>query len=94
MVEAPLVLEGGRKKQWLQLGVDPYGLRVQLHVLTPTPANPNGCHVIHARVTPPPPCTLTLTFTNSAKRTAALLSPARVALAPLQWYTVSVRPRG
>ena len=50
----------GKKKQWLQLGFDPYGLRVQLHVLTPP--NGSGSHIIHARVTPPPPCVLTIAF--------------------------------
>ena len=55
-----LELVEGRKKQWLQLGFDAHGLRVQLHVLTPPDGK--GCHVIHARVTPPPPCVLTLTF--------------------------------
>ena len=55
-----LELVEGRKKQWLQLGFDPYGLRVQLHILTlPDGA---GYHIIHTRVTAPPPCLLTLTF--------------------------------
>ena len=53
-VSGPLSLLDGKKKQWLQCGFDPYGLRVQLHVL----AEPDGSgfHLIHARVTPPPPC--------------------------------------
>ena len=55
-----LELVEGRKKQWLQLGFDPYGLRVQLHILAA--ADGSGYHIIHARVTPPPPCLLTLTF--------------------------------
>ena len=50
----------GRKKQWLQLGFDPYALRVQLHLLAAPDGK--GYHVIHTRVTPPPPCLLTITF--------------------------------
>jgi len=50
-----------KKKQWLQLGFDPYGMRVQLHVLAEQDGS--GFHLIHVRVTPPPPCVLKLTFT-------------------------------
>ena len=46
-----LELVGGCKKQWLQLGYDPHGLRVQLHLFAAPDGS--GYHIIHARVTPP-----------------------------------------
>jgi len=59
-VSGSLTLLKDKKKQWLQLGFDQYGLRVQLHLLAE--ASGSGFHIIHARVTPPPPCVLTLKF--------------------------------
>ena len=46
-----LELVGGCKKQWLQLGYDPHGLRVQLHLFAAPDGS--GYHIIHARVTLP-----------------------------------------
>ena len=46
-----LELVDGCETQWLQLGYDPHGLIVQLHLL----ARRGGYHIIHARVTPPQP---------------------------------------
>ena len=60
-VSGRLSLLEGKKKQWLQLGFDPYAMRVQLHVLAE--ADGSGYHLIHARVTPPPSCQLILRFT-------------------------------
>lgn len=44
-----LELVDGCERQWLQIGVDPYGLRVQLQIF----ALGTGYHITHARVTPP-----------------------------------------
>jgi HSP20 family molecular chaperone IbpA len=53
-VRGPLELADDKKKQWVQLGLDPHALRLQLHFLRDAEAtNPHGFHLIHCRATPP-----------------------------------------
>ena len=54
-------LDRSKKKQWVQLGFDTHGLRLQLHFLRAEAGG--GYHLIHCRATPPPLQSLALSFT-------------------------------
>ena len=57
-------LDPTKRKQWVQLGYDPHGLRLQLHLLRAegSGGGASAYHLIHCRATPPPLQRLTLTF--------------------------------
>ena len=87
-----LQLLEGKKKQWLQLGFDPFGLRVQLHVLAE--ADGSGFHLIHARITPPPLCALTLQFTARGSGNAISVRARGRGVAPQTPFEVEQLDKG
>ena len=70
-----LSLDRSKKKQWVQLGFDTHGLRLQLHFLRAEAGG--GYHLIHCRATPPPLQSLALSFTFDDGQPCEVLAEGR-----------------
>jgi len=84
--QAELELADDKKKQWHQVGVNPDCIRVQLHFLRAPDGS--GFHLIHTRVTPPPLCTLTLSFKDAKDGSEAVVRACGRGVLPQTPYKV------